>query len=42
MDEMDATRPEVEASTYEPPAVESRSSASDPLVWTASSPVICL
>lgn len=48
MDEMDATPgPEDEGSvheapTYEPPAVAERSSGRDPLVWTVSSPVICL
>jgi hypothetical protein len=43
MDEMDAApRPQDERSTYEPPAVESRSSARDPLVWIApTSPVVC-
>ena len=43
MDEMDGTpRPEPEGTTYEPPAVEDRTSARDPLVWTVTSPIICL
>ena len=43
MDEMGVTpRPEDDDSNYEAPAVETRTSARDPLVWTVTSPIICL